>query len=424
MANIDYKSEISNIGVKAPTEDQKIAFLKNTMVPRKLDQFDAIEETDLDKIVRCHDEDRVNFYVNHQVNEFSGRSHKMSLKGIRDYVNEKLLTEDLQTDDNFDQEALHNGKLELKWSDSLQEDGLVAELDHLEDEIALVDTTSQKRDEDLDIKKADKFAIYGDGDVLVDDEAYPTGRKPMPKDKADEGFDGVHVEYDADMKTIKISHEGIVGGEGWLAGYTVGGVAKNRFFAPETPIKEVVRLILQGDPSFDNAIYFGGFNCIAIDNPDYDPADFHTTSKKLIFNDLTSVSMNDLVRELIYDSGNDLYEIIQKPGYTWRREMEVVSKLPMVVLPQAMFDCPNSPQAAEHPDRKLLKCNGVWLEKPYIDSEGTILSDEIIDHETADVIFTDDKGNQFTFRVFFIDEPVEDPLHSDHKFTFRFEEVN
>ena len=60
----------------------------NTMVPRRLDQFDSIM-TDLKN--KDFNTDKAFFYVNFQAGDFCGRSYKFPLSKFNEFVTESLL---------------------------------------------------------------------------------------------------------------------------------------------------------------------------------------------------------------------------------------------------------------------------------------------------------------------------------------------
>ena len=258
-----YTPELNKVNLESPTEDGKLAFLQNTLVPRKLDQFDDIK-TDLAN--KNFNTDKAFFYVNFQAGDFCGRSYKLPLSELGTYIKDSLLFGTngkdpvMVFDKNFqvDSEGLihllvdsEGTLLSQKLIDMIaRDDAIQADLD-LETEERIAE------DDVLELKKQDKIVILGSGDEL-DSEGLP-----VPKTGTD-GY-GVHVTYEAnegpvidkdDNKgyAIKISHEAVVPAGGWISKYAIGGIAIGQGFPEGTKLTDVWKQLLEGDPKNDNVL--------------------------------------------------------------------------------------------------------------------------------------------------------------------------
>ena len=84
----DFSPSLNGVEIKSPTDDGKLAFVMNTMVPRRLDQFDDIRR---DLANKDFNTDKAFFYVNFQAGDFCGRSYKLPLSELNEFVTKSLL---------------------------------------------------------------------------------------------------------------------------------------------------------------------------------------------------------------------------------------------------------------------------------------------------------------------------------------------
>lgn len=267
----DFSPSLNDVKIKSPTEDGKLAFLANTMVPRRLDQFDDIRN---DLANKNFNTDKAFFYVNFQAGDFCGRSYKLPLSELNEFVTESLFfgtngkdpiigfDNNLYVDkDNeihlvVDLEAIKDPE-QKKRIQALTSEGvpgydpylLINVLRDLKrTDLKLgngLDSEGEVRrvnDEKLEEKKQDKFVILGSGDIL-NSEGLPTPAEGTS------GY-GVHVTYtenagpiiDEDGNRgyeILISHDAVVPAGGWVSKYAIGGIAVDQRFPEGTKITEV-----------------------------------------------------------------------------------------------------------------------------------------------------------------------------------------
>lgn len=256
-------------------------------------------------------------------------------------------------------------------------------------------TQIEELEEEIETKQK-KFVLLGDGDKL-DSE----GNIVPATD------DGVHVTLKKDAVLDKgelkdkftITHESIVGGSGWTSLFACGGVPANRFFPPSTTIKEIVRLMLVGDPMFDNAIYYGALTTA--------PAD-----------------MTDVIGKLTFGTaleGHDLYEEMVTTGWTWNSAIDCYKQYPVIVIPSRLWNGQNDPQQ-EVPTRKELKLSDVYL----CDTDGKVISGAEVPMETAILHYKDKEGtDEGDFKVYMLGWKNRIPVTQSGaiKFKYVFEEV-
>lgn len=242
----DFTPELNHVAIKSPTEDGKIAYVMNTMVPRRLDQFDDIRN---DLANKNFNTDRAFFYVNFQAGDFCGRSYKLPLSELNEFVTKSLLFGTngkdpvLKFDENFYVDSENMIHLIVDGTNiSLQEfaENVYQNINEL---FTNQYEESQARDSEdvrLDTRKQDKLIVMGDGDVLN------TEGLPEPATGVD-GY-GVHVTYSSEGpdlgdgtkgSKIVISHDAVVPEGGWISKYAVGGIAIGQAFPEGTKITEV-----------------------------------------------------------------------------------------------------------------------------------------------------------------------------------------
>ena len=215
----DFSPQLNRVKIESPTEDGKIAFVMNTMVPRRLDQFDDIKN---DLAGRNFNTDRAFLYVNFQAGDFCGRSYKLPLSELNEFVTDSILfgtngkDSIIKFDDNFYIDEDHNVHLIVD-IDAIKDPKVRERVRQLTDETSGIydqyllinelnalkkrDIELQKdidsegiireaEDAKLEFKKNDKFYILGSGDTL-DAEG-----RPVPKPRTVSDPYGVHVTID------------------------------------------------------------------------------------------------------------------------------------------------------------------------------------------------------------------------------------
>lgn len=267
----DFSPSLNDVKIKSPTEDGKLAYLANTMVPRRLDQFDDIRN---DLANKNFNTDKAFFYVNFQAGDFCGRSYKLPLSELNEFVSDSLLfgTNGKEPTIGFDNNFFidDNNEIHLLLGvDGVTDPEMMKRIEHLMDEsspdydytllLNVINELKRRNNEQdmniftevdnriladtaLDEKKQDKFVILGDGDSL-DSEGLPTPAEGTS------GY-GVHVTYtenagpviDEDGNRgyeILISHDAVVPAGGWVSKYAIGGIAVDQRFPEGTKITEV-----------------------------------------------------------------------------------------------------------------------------------------------------------------------------------------
>ena len=205
----DFSPSLNGVEIKSPTEDGKIAFVMNTMVPRRLDQFDDIKR---DLANKDFNTDKAFFYVNFQAGDFCGRSYKLPLSELNEFVTKSLLFGTngkdpvIKFDDNFyvdENNEIHlivstDKDLDAKVYGSLDYElaHIGERIDNVNNVIRLVADEMRDKDNKLEQKKSNKFYILGSGDVL--------NSEGMPEPKPVTGDDpyGVHVTVTKDTGPI------------------------------------------------------------------------------------------------------------------------------------------------------------------------------------------------------------------------------
>ena len=254
----DFVPELNRIRVDSPTEDGKLAYVMNTMVPRRLEQFDDIDH---DLYKTNFDSSRAYFYVNFQAGEFYGRSYKLPLSKLNEFVAKSLLfgTGGEKPVIKFEEENFlvgHNNEIHLLVTANSEGDlpdnrRLKDVLDELYDfcqSLAVdIDAEADNRrvaDDALERKKEDKFYILGSGDRLNSEGL------PEPKPVTDVDPYGVHVTVTKDTgpiiddqgskgPTILIDHDFKLPWDITCA-YNIGGLAKDQFLEKRTPVEEII----------------------------------------------------------------------------------------------------------------------------------------------------------------------------------------
>ena len=284
----DFPPELNHVKIQTPTEDGKIAFVMNTMVPRKLDQFDDIRN---DLANKNFDTDKAFFYVNFQAGDFCGRSYKLPLSELNEFVTDSLLFGTngkepvIKFDDNFfiDENRLVHLIVEDEDRAALLKD-VIERLHGKDNELyialygdegSIKGEITDRKDADyaLDFKKNDKFVIFGSGDNLNSE-----GTRPVPKEETENDAFGVHVTYDPVdsegnlIKGPKIGVDPDTGldlfGQAILidhdyrfaqtitSKFDIGGIGKGQTILKGTPLETFIWQLLRGDPVIENIIYW------------------------------------------------------------------------------------------------------------------------------------------------------------------------
>lgn len=192
----DFSPSLNGVEIKSPTEDGKLAYVMNTMVPRRLDQFDDIRR---DLANKDFNTDKAFFYVNFQAGDFCGRSYKLPLSELNEFVTDSLLFGTngkdpvIGFDDNFyidEDNVIHlivedGAAIPTTLKDKLTD--LRRADNNLYDQLLTEQAERGGKDVELEQKKANKFVILGSGDNL-DSEGMPV---PKPRTASDPF--GVHV---------------------------------------------------------------------------------------------------------------------------------------------------------------------------------------------------------------------------------------
>ena len=296
----DFTPSLNQVRIESPTEDGKLAFIMNTMVPRRLDQFDDIR-ADLAKT--DFNTDKAFFYVNFQAGDFCGRSYKLPLSELNEFVTKALLFgangQDavLSFDSNFyidkdneihiilttkDIEEIEDPVLRNKLKQIVNNDAqlddprllinLLSNLSktdsRLEDRIDETNDNLRSLEKNLDLKKADKFVIYGSGDVINSEGL------PEPKAEDEDGAFGVHVTYQLDEgpvidsagnkgPAILIDHDYRFA-QTITSKFDIGGIGKGQTILKGTPLETFLWQLLRGDPVIENIIYWKASNALPI----------------------------------------------------------------------------------------------------------------------------------------------------------------
>lgn len=284
----DFSPQLNRVKIESPTEDGKIAFVMNTMVPRRLDQFDDIRN---DLAGRNFNTDRAFLYVNFQAGDFCGRSYKLPLSELNEFVTDSILfgtngkDSIIKFDDNFYIDEDHNVHLIVD-IDAIKDPKVRERVRQLTDETSGIydqyllinelnalkkrDIELQKdidsegiireaEDAKLELKKNDKFVVVGSGDNLVNGV-------PVPKEDSEDGAYGVHVSYitsegpviDIDgNKGVKIliDHDYRFA-QTITSKFDIGGIGKGQTILKGTPLETFIWQLLRGDPVIENIIYW------------------------------------------------------------------------------------------------------------------------------------------------------------------------
>lgn len=271
----DFSPSLNGVEIKSPTEDGKLAYVMNTMVPRRLDQFDDIRR---DLANKDFNTDKAFFYVNFQAGDFCGRSYKLPLSELNEFVTDSLLFGTngkdpvIGFDDNFyidEDNVIHlivedGAAIPTTLKDKLTD--LRRADNNLYDQLLTEQAERGGKDVELEQKKANKFVILGSGDNL-DSEGMPvpkprTASDPFgvhvtinPKDAhGDPIYEGPDLGDGTKGPVILIDHDEVVPKGGWITRFNVGGYAKDQLIPEGTRIVEVIRQILLGDPKQDNVL--------------------------------------------------------------------------------------------------------------------------------------------------------------------------
>lgn len=279
----DFSPSLNDVKIKSPTEDGKLAFLANTMVPRRLDQFDDIRN---DLANKNFNTDKAFFYVNFQAGDFCGRSYKLPLSELNEFVSDSLLFGTngkdpvINFDKNFyidddrtinliiDDDNIHElGPLALRLID------LQSSITQNAMDIGEEGVNRKLADNELDEKKQNKFVILGSGDRL-NSEGLP---EPKPETMNDPY--GVHVTYDPKdsegnpiykgpkIGTDPATGEDILGSailidhdyrfaQTITSKFDIGGIGKGQTILKGTPLETFLWQLLRGDPVIENIIYW------------------------------------------------------------------------------------------------------------------------------------------------------------------------
>ena len=287
-----FTPELNHVKLESPTEDGKLAYAMNTMVPRRLDQFDDIKNDLANKNFNI---DKAFLYVNFQAGDFCGRSYKIPLSELNEFTVRSLLfgvngkDPVMKFDDNFyidEDNGIHliidsgdppyivdedsMGKLQKKFA-WLNNDIMQAN-ERISEEIS----RAVKREDELERQKADKFVILGSGDKLNSEGM------PVPKEDTEDGAYGVHVTYDPKDDSGKPLYEGPAldseGNKGpviWIdhdyrfaqtitSKFDIGGIGKGQTILKGTPLETFIWQLLRGDPVIENIIYWKSANALPI----------------------------------------------------------------------------------------------------------------------------------------------------------------
>ena len=252
----DFTPSLNNVRIESPTEDGKIAYVMNTMVPRRLEQFDDIR-ADLEN--KNFDTDKAYFYVNFQAGDFCGRSYKLPLSELNEFVTKSLLfgTNGKDPVINFDKNfyidednTIHlllsaDGEVSDELLRDIIEEFRINDV-QLDYRLGLESTDREAGDAKLDAKKNDKLIVIGSGD-----KQDPTSRLPIPKADSEGDPYGVHVTYDPPGYTgldlgdgttgpvILIDHDFKLPWDLTCA-YNIGGLARDQYLEKGTPITEII----------------------------------------------------------------------------------------------------------------------------------------------------------------------------------------
>ena len=297
----DFSPSLNDVKIKSPTEDGKLAYLANTMVPRRLDQFDDIRR---DLANRDFNTDKAFFYVNFQAGDFCGRSYKLPLSELNEFISDSLLfgtsgkDPAIGFDNNFfidDNNEIH---LIIKDVDFISDKDL---REKIREKVAsdpkslyfiINDLATKNNEQDMNIftevdnrilgdvaleeKKQDKFVIFGSGDNVT----YDADGNAIVTPKADEENDafGVHVDYHPidseghDVHGPKIGEDPNTGEFIWgpaikidhdyrfaqtiTSKFDIGGIGKGQTILKGTPLETFLWQLLRGDPVIENIIYW------------------------------------------------------------------------------------------------------------------------------------------------------------------------
>lgn len=252
----EFTPELNLVKVESPTEDGKLAYVMNTMVPRRLDQFDDIK-TDLANV--NFNIDKAFLYVNFQAGDFCGRSYKIPLSEVASFVRDSLFfgvngrdplisyDKNFRVDKDGSIHLIVDSEGNLLYDKLLQ---LVAKDEYLEAAITSEGIERKAEDEILELKKQDKFVILGSGDVLNSEglpepalgvDGYGVHVTYDPKDNDGKPlYDGPIIDAEGNRgSAILIDHTAVVPAGGWISKYAVGGIAIGQAFPEGTKITEV-----------------------------------------------------------------------------------------------------------------------------------------------------------------------------------------
>ena len=298
----DFSPSLNDVKIKSPTEDGKLAFLANTMVPRRLDQFDDIRN---DLANKNFNTDKAFFYVNFQAGDFCGRSYKLPLSELNEFVTESLFFGTngkdpiigfdnnmyVDTDNEIhlvvDIEAIKDPEQKKRIEELMNEDAadydpyllinVLRDLKRTDNQIRneLYEEVANRAagDTKLEEEKQNKFVILGSGDRL-NSEGLP---EPKPETMNDPY--GVHVTYDPKdsegnpiykgpkIGTDPATGEDILGSailidhdyrfaQTITSKFDIGGIGKGQTILKGTPLETFLWQLLRGDPVIENIIYW------------------------------------------------------------------------------------------------------------------------------------------------------------------------
>lgn len=407
-----FTPELNHVKLESPTEDGKLAYVMNTMVPRRLDQFDDIKNDLANKNFNI---DKAFLYVNFQAGDFCGRSYKIPLSELNDFTVRSLLfgvngKDPVLTFDsnNFvvtknneimlrlgrDSEGIPTGD-ELVLEKALQAIGVrISDLANVEYNHFSVLTET---DAALELKKNNKFIILGSGDKLNSEGL------PEPKEDTEDGAYGVHVTYDPKDDSGNPLYEGPAldseGNKGpviWIdhdyrfaqtitSKFDIGGIGKGQTILKGTPLETFIWQLLRGDPVIENIIYWKSANALPIRASTWTGLGPWGHNKTTTNDDLLAVA---------------------DPNYTWKGLLEFTISTNDEYL---MIAVPRSNSTGFKPDDQgqwivpLLNSNkaphGIKLHEIYLKDAPQFK----VNFKTLD-IRNEDESTEWGYKLYYIDE--------------------
>ena len=423
MSGGDFIPELNRIKIESPTEDGKIAYVMNTMVPRRLEQFDDIRN-DLAK--RDFNTDKTYFYVNFQAGDFCGRSYKLPLSELNEFVTKSLLfgTSGKEPVIKFDENFYLNedNEIHLIITSTTPTSTQITLMEYLEqlvskneeqDEALQAESFVRERDDkELELKKADKFVIFGTGDELNSETGLPE-----PKDEDENDAYGVHVTYhpmldsegnytsdptrgvkpilgpkigvDAEGKdifgpAIMIDHDYRFA-QTITSKFDIGGIGKGQTILKGTPLETFIWQLLRGDPVIENIIYWKASDRLPISASTWTGLGPWGHNKTTTNDDLLSVA---------------------DPTYTWKGILEFTINTNDEFL---MISVPRSNSTGFKPDDQgqwvvpLLNSNkapkGIRLNEIYLKDAPQFK----VNFKTIE-IRNEDESTEWGYKLYYIDE--------------------